>query len=146
MGIICMSSLLLIFSVIILSLTMIQMASSFVEINSPIQNQQIPLNAILNISGTSEDNKYSKCKITIVVNKEFPYRGAQSVDNFGRGDYSKWSFILTPDYTKLQPGENKITSKAECDEFHRTLIKDNTTGRYIKHSTINVTGMINSAR
>ncbi len=82
----------------------------------------------------------------IVVNKEFPYIEAQPVDNFGRGDYSKWSFILTPDYTKLQPGENKINLKAGCDKFHKSLVKDNVTGRYIKHSSVNVTGMINSAK
>lgn len=139
--------LLSIFSVIILSLSMIQTSSSsFVEINFPLQHQQIPLNTLMNNLGTSEDNKYSKCKVMTVVNKEFPYREATPIDNFGQGDYSKWSFILTPDYTKLQPGDNKITSKAVCDEFHRTLVKDTVTGLYIKHSGVNVTGMINSAR
>ncbi|MDN5866412.1 MAG: hypothetical protein L0H55_03325 [Candidatus Nitrosocosmicus sp.] len=125
---------------------MIQTGNSFVEINFPTQNQQIPQNTIINISGTSEDNKYLECKVMIVVNKEFPYRETRPIDNIGQGDYSKWSFILTPDYTKLQPGENKITSKAICDEFHRTLVKDNVTGQYIKHSSVNVTGMINSVR
>ena len=146
MRVIGMSSLLLIFSTIILSLSMIQTGSSFVEIIFPIQNQQIPLNTKLYISGTSDDNKYSKCKIMIVVNKEFPYRETQPIDNFGHGDYSKWSFILTPDYTKLHSGENKITSKAVCDEFHRTLVQDNVTGRFIKHSSVNVTGILNSVR
>lgn len=141
-----MSSLLLIFSVIIFSLSVIQTGSSFVDINSPIQNQQIPLNAMLNISGTSEDNKYSKCKIMVVVNKEFPYRDTKPIDNFGRVDYSKWSFILTPDYTELKLGENKITSKAVCDEYHRTLVKNNVTGQYVKHSSVNVTGITNSLR
>jgi hypothetical protein len=125
---------------------MILTGSSFVEIDSPIQDQRVPLNATLNISGTSEDNKYSKCKVMIVVNKEFPYRDTQPIDNFGRGDYSKWIFILTPDYTKLQPGENKITSKAVFDEYHRTMVRDNDTGWYIKHFSISVTGMMNSGR
>ncbi|MDF0680664.1 MAG: hypothetical protein P0116_06840 [Candidatus Nitrosocosmicus sp.] len=125
-------------------MSVFQTGSSFVEINSPIQDQQIPRNAIINISGTSQDNNYSKCKIMIVVNKEFPYRDIKPIDNFSRVDYSKWSFILTPDYTKLKLGENKITSKAVCDEYHITMAKDNVTGRYIKHSSVNVTGIINS--
>lgn len=91
---------------------MAQPSIAFVEINTPMKNQQVPLGIILNISGTSEDNKLSKCKITIVVNNEFPYRETHPIGNFGHGDYSKWSFVLTSEYTKLNLGENKITSKA----------------------------------
>ncbi len=141
-----MSSLLSVFSVIILFLSIIQTSSSFVEINFPLQHQQIPLNTILNISGTSEDNNYSNCKVMFIVNKEFLYMETQPIDNFGQGGYSKWSFILTLEYTKLRPGDNKITSKAVCDEFHRTLVKDIVRGLYIKHSSVNVNGRVNSDR
>ncbi len=34
----------------------------------------------------------------IVINKEFPFRETQPIDNFGQADYSEWSFILTPEY------------------------------------------------
>jgi hypothetical protein len=44
----------------------------------------------------------------------------------------------------LQAGENNISSKSIWDEFHRTLVQDNITGRFVKHPSVDVTGMINS--
>jgi len=120
----------------------IQYGYAFVKIIFPVKNQHILINAPINISGISEDTKYSNCKIMLVINKEFPYREVIPVDNFG-GDFSKWSFMLTSDYATLDLGENKITSKTECDIFDESLIRDNSTGKYIKHFSINVTGISN---
>jgi hypothetical protein len=43
-------------------------------------------------------------------------------------------------YSNITLGENIITSKAECNKPYIDLVKDNSTGKYIKHSSINVTG------
>jgi hypothetical protein len=79
----------------------------------------------------------------LVINKEFPYREVTPIDNIER-DFSKWSFILTSNnYTTLTLGENKLTSKSECDKPYFDLVRDNSTGKYIKHSSVNVTGISN---
>jgi len=118
-----------------------QHGNAFVKIISPSKNQQIPINTPINISGTSKDTMNSNCKIMLVVNKEFPYREVMPVSNFGKGDYSRWSFMLTSEYAQLTLGDNKITSKAECDKSYNSFVKDDSTGKYIKHSSVNVTGV-----
>lgn len=120
-----------------------QSGNAFVKILSPSKNQQIPINTPVNISGTSKDTVNSDCKIMLVVNKEFPYREVVPLNNFGKGDYSKWSFMLTSEYSQLTLGDNKITSKAECDKSYNSFVKDSSTGKYIKHSSVNVTGVSN---
>lgn len=72
----------------------IQNGNAFVKIISPVKNQLIPINSPINISGISKDTKYSDCKIMLVINKAFPYREVIPVDNFGKGDFSRWSYML----------------------------------------------------
>jgi hypothetical protein len=121
----------------------IQYGNAFVEIISPVKDQQIPIDIPINISGVSKDTKSSDCNVMLVINKEFPYREVTPAD-YVDGDFSTWSFMLTSNnYTTLNLGENKITSKAECNKSYIDLVRDNNTGKYIKHSSINVTGISN---
>lgn len=121
----------------------IQYGNAFVKIISPVKDQQIPIDIPIIISGVSKDTKSSDCKVMLVINKEFPYREVTPVDDID-GDFSKWSFMLTSNnYTTLNLGENKITSKAECNKPYIDLVRDNSTGKYIKHSSINVTAISN---
>lgn len=80
----------------------------------------------------------------VVVNGNFPYKDAQPMSSDREQDYSEWYYELTPDDTKLKIGENKITSKALCDKSHDTLAQDNMTRKFVKHDSVNITGIVNS--
>lgn len=51
--------------------------------------------------------------------------------------------LYASNYITLTLGENKITSKAECNKSYNDFVRDNNTGKYIKHSSVNVTGISN---
>ena len=102
-----------------------------VKITSPLKNQQVATGKDLTITGTSADNATSDCKVSIIVNGIKPYRVAFPNGDLGGGDYSKWNYTLTPAYTNIKQGQNKITAKFSCSN-HPTLIS---------HSSVNVTGL-----
>jgi hypothetical protein len=89
-----------------------------VKILSPINNQNITLSEITNltISGTSRDNATTNCRVSIVVNGIRPYQQAVATGNTGANDYSRWSFHLSPPYNSIKEGINKITAKFSCDD------------------------------
>jgi hypothetical protein len=120
-----------------------QFSSAFVHITSPPKNEVVPAGSPLEISGTSDDNAQFNCKIQVIVNGKRPYQDATPVT--GPGDYSKWSFTITPQYTGIEPGINKITSKAICDATYEPfLVQDPITRQFVKHYSINVTGTSSS--
>jgi len=84
-----------------------QFASAFVQITSPSKNEAVPAGSLLEISGTSDDNTQFNCNIQVIVNNKRPDKDATPVA--GPGDYSKWSFTVTPRYAEIEPGVNKIT-------------------------------------
>ena len=90
-----------------------QVATAFIQITSPSKNEAVPAGSTLEVSGTSDDNTQFNCKIQVLVNGKRPYQDA--IPAAGPEDYSKWSFTITPQYTEIEPGLNKITSKATCD-------------------------------
>ena len=49
----------------------------------------------------------------------------------GHGDYSKWNYSLTPAYTNIKQGQNKITAKFSCSNDPNL----------ISHNSVNVTGV-----
>ena len=87
-----------------------------VKITSPTRGQQLLVGKDLTISGTSMDNSTSNnnCKVSVIVNNVKPYQSATAAGTGGAADYSKWNFVLTPKYTTLKPGQNKITARYEC--------------------------------
>jgi hypothetical protein len=122
---------------------LLQFASAFVNIVSPSKGEPVPAGSSLEISGTSDDNAQFNCKIQVIVNDKHPYQETIPV---GPGDYSKWVFIVTPQYAEIEEGINKITSKAICDAAHEPfLVLDPLTKQYVKHYSINVTGVPSGA-
>ncbi|HZC20578.1 MAG TPA: hypothetical protein VE223_02935 [Nitrososphaeraceae archaeon] len=104
-----------------------------VKITSPTKGQQVPVGKDLTISGTSMDNSTSNnnCKVSVIVNNVKPYQSATAAGTGGAADYSKWNFVLTPKYTTLKPGQNKITARYECSNNPASK----------SFSSVNVTGL-----
>jgi hypothetical protein len=128
---------------LVLSLTastgFIPFANAFVNIVSPTKGEPVPAGSSLEISGTSDDNAQFNCKILVLVNDKRPYQETTPV---GPGDYSKWVFIVTPQYAEIEEGINTITSKASCDAPYESFLKlDPLTKEYVKHYSINVTAV-----
>jgi hypothetical protein len=118
---------------------LLQFASAFVNIVSPSKGEAVPAGSSLEITGTSDDNAQFNCKILVLVNDKRPYQETTPV---GPGDYSKWIFIVTPQYAEIEEGINEITSKATCDAAYEPfLVQDPLTKEYVKHYSINVTGV-----
>ena len=86
----------------------------------------------LDIYGTSEYNIISDCKVSVIVNGIKPYQLAIPHGDAGVNDYSRWSFTLTPEYTNIKEGQNKITAKISCFANPTNLTKFN---------SVNVTGV-----
>lgn len=107
-----------------------------VKITLPAKGQQVPVGKDLIIFGTSTDNATSNCKVSIKANGVGPYRDASPISNSsGRGNYSNWNFTITPAYTAIKEGQNKITAKFACSN-DPTLVS---------HYSVNVTGIREAA-
>ena len=116
-----------------------QFASAFVNIISPSKGEAVPAGSSLTISGTSDDSAQTNCNIQIIVNDNRPYQDTIPV---APGDYSEWTFVVNPQYAEIEEGINTITSKASCDAPHEPVLKlDPLTRQYVKHYSINVTGV-----
>jgi hypothetical protein len=102
-----------------------------VKITSPAKGQQVVAGKNLIVSGTSVDNTTSDCGVSVIVNGVKPYRLASANGSAGPKDYSKWNFTLTPAYTSIKQGQNKITAKFSCTNDPNL----------ISHSSVNVTGV-----
>jgi hypothetical protein len=118
-------------------------ASAFVNIVSPSKGEAVPAGSTLTVSGTSDDTAQTNCNVQIIVNDNRPYQDTIPV---GPGDYSKWTFVVNPQYAEIEEGINTITSKALCDAAHEPfLVLDPLTRQYVKHYSINVTGVPSGA-
>ena len=104
-----------------------------VKILSPVKGQLILIDKDLTISGTSSDNtrRTSDCKVSVIVNGIKPYHPAYPLGQAGKDDYSKWNFTLTPSYTSIKQGQNKITAKFSCSNDPKLIF----------HNSVNVTGV-----
>ena len=102
-----------------------------VKITSPTKGQQVSVGKDLVISGTSADNATSDCKVSLKVNGIKPYHNALPNGTGGQNDYSKWSFTLTPAYTTLKEGQNKISAHFACTDNPSLISK----------TSVNVTGV-----
>jgi hypothetical protein len=84
-----------------------------VRITSPVKGQQVPI-GILTVTGTSKDNATTDCQVFVIVDGVKPYQNATATGPGGATDYSKWSFTLSPKYTLIKEGMNKIATKFSC--------------------------------
>jgi len=100
----------------------------FVKITLPTKGQQVLVGKDLLIYGTSAGNTTSGCKVSVKANNISPYHDASPG---GHNDYSKWNFTLSPAYTAIKQGQNKITAKFACSN-EPTLAS---------HYSVNVTGV-----
>jgi hypothetical protein len=97
-----------------------------IKITSHTQNQTVPANRPLTISGISSDNVNSNCTVYADWNDQKPL---QHTTPTGPNDYSNWTFTYTGDYHLMTEGANELTSKLDCG-----------TGQ-VKYYTVNVTGV-----
>ena len=105
-----------------------------VKITSPTKGEKAPVGRNLMISGISAGNSNStaiNCLVSVIVNGIKPYQPANATGPSGLGDYSKWNFTLTPKYTSIKEGQNKITAKYSCANSPSSL----------SHNSVNVTGV-----
>jgi hypothetical protein len=97
-----------------------------IKIISHTQNQTVPANRPLTISGVSSDSVNSNCTVYADWNDQKPL---QHTTPTGPNDYSNWTFTYTGDYHLMTEGANELTSKLDCG-----------TGQ-VKYYTVNVTGV-----
>ena len=103
-----------------------------VKITSPIKGQDVAVGKQLEIFGISVDNATtSGCGVSIKVNGINPYQNIPKASPSGQRGYSKWNFTLTPAYTLIKPGQNRISAKFSC------IDKPN----LISYHSVNVTGI-----
>jgi len=87
-----------------------------VKIVSPVEGQQVPIGEELIASGESSDDTSKDCTVSIIANNIKPYQNAYPTGASGPGDYSKWSFTLSSNYTDIIEGRNRITAKLSCPD------------------------------
>ncbi len=88
-----------------------------IKIVSPSTWEQVLVGKPLMISGTSAGNTNAtliNCQVSVIVNGIRPYQGVIATGPGGPNDYSKWNFTLSPNYTSIKQGSNKITAKYSC--------------------------------
>ena len=127
-----------------------------VKITSPTAGQTVPIGAgELKILGTSTINNNNNpssssssignCYVSVIVNNIKPYQNATAAGPNGINDYSKWIYTLSPQYTTIKEGENKITSKLSClnniSSGSDINPISNTSSNLTKWYSINVTGV-----
>jgi hypothetical protein len=115
-----------------------QTKPNMVKITSPTKGQQLPVRKDLVISGTSAGNSNPtsiNCQVFVIVNGIKPYQQSTPIGPNGAGDYSKWIFSLTPKYTAIKEGQNKLTAKFSCAN-----------GPTPFHNSLNVTGVTATAK
>jgi hypothetical protein len=108
-----------------------------VNITSPERGKTIPVSSNLTVSGKSTDNPFDEiCQVSVIVNSVRPYQPATANGSIGQAsDYSKWFFILSPNYTSIKEGINEITARLSC-------LPSITTGNNLtKWYSVNVTGV-----
>jgi hypothetical protein len=104
-----------------------------VEIVSPSKGEQVLVGKDLVISGTSAGNTNAasiNCQVSVIVNGIKPYRPATATGPNRSDDYSKWNFTLSPKYTSIKQGQNKITAKYSCANSPSSF-----------YNSVNVTGV-----
>lgn len=107
-----------------------------VKITSPKAGESVPAAGNLTVMGSSSDTGTSSCQVSVIVNDVKPYQTAVATGSGGANDYSQWKFTVTPNYTAIKEGQNKITSRVMCP---------GTGGELTKWFGINVTGVTGAA-
>ena len=88
--------------------------TEIIKIVKPVTTQNVSSQDELIISGQSSDNNSKNCSVSVIVNDVKPYQNAVAKGSGGAADFSEWEFVLHNNYTHINAGENKITSKLQC--------------------------------
>ena len=128
-----------------------------VKIISPTNGQNVSIGSNLTISGIStgtntsaignnNNNSNNRCHISIIVNNIRPYQDATADGPNGANDYSRWHLTVSPNYSAIKEGENKITSKLSCLPAGSSVNSTNSTitNNLVKWYSVNVTGVLTS--
>ncbi|MGC2573263.1 MAG: hypothetical protein WA364_17250, partial [Candidatus Nitrosopolaris sp.] len=114
--------------------SMLQTRLNMVKITSPIKDHHVPVHSSLIMTGTSIANSTSiNCHVLVIINGIKPYQRAVATGIGGANDYSTWIYRLTPAYTPIKQGQNKITALFSCGN----------NPNFVSHS-VNVIGVANS--
>ena len=89
--------------------------TEIIKIVKPVTTQNVSSQDELIISGQSSDNNSKNCSVSVIVNDVKPYQTAVAKGSGGAADFSEWEFVLHNNYTHINAGENKITSKLFCE-------------------------------
>ncbi len=108
-----------------------------IKITSLTQNQTVPANEPLKISGVSSDNANTDCIVYADWNDLEPMQKANASGPQGIRDYSNWSFTYTSKYHLITEGTNELTSKLDCGSSS----SGGGGGSSVKYYTVNVTGI-----
>jgi hypothetical protein len=112
----------------------VQIKLHLVKITFPFKGQQILVHSNLTVTGISVVNRTSNdCQVAVILNGIKPYQKAVPTGHGGANDYSTWNYRLTPTYTVIKQGQNKITAKLSCDGSN-----------LISHNSVNITGVTNN--
>jgi hypothetical protein len=106
-----------------------------VKMISPGNGENVTVGIPLSVSGVSSHDGVTNCLISLIINNIKPYQQVSAVGPAGSNDYSKWNYTLTDNYTMLNEGANKLTSKIVC--YDNTL-------NSIKWYSVNVTGHLSN--
>jgi hypothetical protein len=101
------------------NLTAQPVLNEWIKIINPIEGQQVPVGKELIVSGESSDNVFKNCTVSVIANNIKPYQNSYPSAAAESGDYSKWSFTLSSNYTDILEGPNRITAKLSCPESNR---------------------------
>jgi len=101
------------------NLTAQPVLNEWIKIINPIEGQQVPVGKELIVSGESSDNVFKNCTVSVIANNIKPYQNAHPSAAAESGDYSKWIFTLSSNYTDILEGPNRITAKLSCPESNR---------------------------
>ncbi|MRN62034.1 MAG: hypothetical protein FIO03_08365, partial [Nitrosopumilales archaeon] len=108
-----------------------------IKITSPAKGQEIPVGIKnLPISGTSAYNSTMSCQVSLIVDDVKPYQKAVAAHG-GVTDYSSWNYTLTPHYTTIKQGPNKLTAKLSCHDNSMNATK---------FYSVNITGVLSSSK
>ena len=89
--------------------------TEIIKIVRPVTTQNVSSQEELIISGQSSDNNLKNCSVSVIVNDLRPYQNAVAKGSGGATDFSEWEFVLHNNYTHINIGQNKITSKLFCE-------------------------------
>lgn len=87
-----------------------------VKIIYPEKEHEINIGSNLEITGTSGYNSDLRCHVSVIINDIKPYQEVTPTGTNTKNVYTTWKYIVDPDYTTINRGDNKITARLLCSD------------------------------